>query len=115
MNTQLIGYAPLEKRNQFCSLILSKEAVGGKTVAAVYDIFMTDEAGKPVSYPQTVIADKTDSDALNRTFRLRFTLKNADFKKTESYFLNVLEKDTTNIAAKEEFGIDIAYINDFDL
>lgn len=91
-----------------------KEAVGGKTVAAVYDIFMTDAAGKPVSDTQTVIADKTDSDALNRTFRLRFTLKNADFKKTESYFLNVFEKGTTNIAAKEEFGIDIAFINDFD-
>ena len=75
---------------------------------------MTDEAGKPVSYPQTVIADKTDNDALNRTFRLRFTLKNADFKKTESYFLNMFEKDTTNIASKEKFVIDIAYINDFD-
>jgi hypothetical protein len=49
-----------------------------------------------------------------RTFHTRFTLKSAEFKKTESYFLNILEKGTTNIVAREEFSIDIAFINDFD-
>ena len=44
----------------------------------------------------------------------RFTLESAEFKKTESYFLNILEKGTTNIVAREEFSIDIAFINDFD-
>lgn len=45
---------------------------------------------------------------------MRFTLKSAEFKKTESYSLNILEKGTTNMVAREEFSIDIAFINDFD-
>ena len=37
-----------------------------------------------------------------------------DFKKTEIYYLTVMEKGTANIIEKIEFTIDIAFVNDFD-
>lgn len=50
---------------------------------------------------------------MNRTFHTRFTLKNAGFKKTESYYLIICEKGTADIIAREEFNIDIAFVDDF--
>lgn len=37
-----------------------------------------------------------------------------DFKKTDTYYLTVVEKGTTNITDRVEFTIDIAFVNDFD-
>ena len=87
---------------------------GGKILSAMYDIFMSDAMGNAVSDTQTIIADKTDKDAMNRTFHTRFTLKSAGFKKTESYYLIICEKGTADIIAREEFNIDIAFVDDFD-
>ena len=64
--------------------------------------------------PKTIIADKTDKEAMNRTFHTRFTLKGTEFKKTENYYLVICEKGTTNVIAREEFNIDIAFVDDFD-
>lgn len=111
---QLLSQSRKVSNSIFTLDFYQKEAAQGKVTAATYDIFMSDATGKAVSDTQTIIADKTDSDAMARTFHTRFTLKSAEFKKTESYFLNILEKGTTNIVAREEFSIDIAFINDFD-
>ena len=91
-----------------------KEAVSGKLVSATYDVFMADASGKLVSDVKTIIADKTSKNGSERVFRIRLTLKSMDFKKTDIYYLTVLEKGTTNIIDKIEFTIDIAFVNDFD-
>ena len=111
---QLLSQSRKISNNIFTLDFYQKDAVGGKIVSATYDIFMSDATGKPVSDIQTIIADKTDSDTMNRTFHKRFTLKNAEFKKTESYFLTILEKNTVNIISKDEFSIDIAFANEDD-
>lgn len=90
------------------------EPVSGKLIKADYEIYMADAAGRAVSDKQTVIADKTESEASERGFRVRFTLKSADFKKTDTYYLIVVEKGTTNVIERVEFTIDIAFVNDFD-
>lgn len=100
--------------NIFTLDFYQKDAVGGKVLSAQYDIFMSDAMGTPVSDTQTIIADKTDKEAMNRTFHTRFTLKSAEFKKTENYYLVICEKGTTNVIAREEFNIDIAFVDDFD-
>lgn len=111
---QLLSQSRKISNSIFTLDFYQKEAVGGKITAVTYNVFMSDATGKPVSDIQTIIADKTDSDAMDRTFHTRFTLKSEEFKKTESYFLTILEKDTANVIAKEEFSIDIAFVNDFD-
>ena len=90
------------------------EPVSGKVTKADYEVYMTDASGKAVSDKQTIIADKTNADGSERKFRTRFTLKSMDFKKTETYYLTVVEKGTTNAIDRIEFTIDIAFVNDFD-
>lgn len=91
-----------------------KEAVSGKVSAATYEIYMADASGKAVSDKKTVIADKTSNNGADRVFRTRFTLKSLEFKKTEAYYLTIVEKGTTNVTDRIEFTIDIAFANDFD-
>ena len=90
------------------------EPVSGKVTKADYEVYMTDASGKAVSDKQTIIADKTSADGSERKFRARFTLKSMDFKKTETYYLTIVEKGTVNILDRIEFTIDIAFVNDFD-
>ena len=74
----------------------------------------TADVTKQISDTKTIIADKTSNNGSERVFRTRFTLKSMEFKKTETYYLTVVEKGTTNVIDKIEFTIDIAFVNDFD-
>lgn len=91
-----------------------KDAVGGKTVEATYEIYMADASGKQVSDVKTIIADKTSPDDSDRVSRIRLALKSMEFKKTDTYYLTIAEKDTANIVDRIEFTISIAFMNDFD-
>lgn len=90
------------------------QEVGGKVIPAKYEVFMANEAGQPVSDKQIIIADKTSKDGSQRMFRTRLTLKNLTFRKTEAYYLTVVEKESGQAVSRTEFTIDIAFTNDFD-
>ena len=111
---QLISQSRKISNSIFSLDFYQTEAVSGKTAAATYDIYMTDAAGKQISDTKTIIADKTSNNGSERVFRTRFTLKSMEFKKTETYYLTVVEKGTTNVIEKIEFAIDIAFVNEFD-
>lgn len=111
---ELISQSRKVSNSIFSLDFYQKEAVSGKVAAATYEIYMADASGKAVSDKKTVIADKTDNNGSDRIFRTRFTLKSVEFKKTETYYLIVAEKGTTNVTDRIEFTIDIAFVNDFD-
>ena len=111
---QLISQSRKVSNSIFSLDFYQKEAVSGKITAATYEIYMADASGKAVSDKKTVIADKTSSNGSDRVFRTRFTLKSLDFKKTDIYYLTVVEQGATNVIDRIEFTIDIAFVNDFD-
>lgn len=111
---QLISQSRKVSNSIFSLDFYQKEAVTGKIAAATYDVFMADESGAPVSDKKTIIADKTSGNGSERVFRTRFTLKSIEFKKTDTYYLTIADKETGNVAEKIEFTIDIAFVNDFD-
>lgn len=111
---QLLSQSRKVSNSIFSLDFYQTEAVGGKVAAAAYEIYMADGSGKAVSDKKTVIADKTSSNGADRVFRTRFTLKSVEFKKTDTYYLTVVEKGTTNVNDRIEFTIDIAFVNDFD-
>lgn len=111
---QLISQSRKVSNSIFSLDFYQKEAVSGKVAAATYEIYMTDASGRAVSDKKTVIADKTSNNGSDRVFRARFTLKSVEFKKTDTYYLTVAEKGTTNEIDRIEFTIDIAFVNDFD-
>ena len=90
------------------------DAVGGKIVPATYEVYVSDAMGQIVSDRQKVIADQTGENGSDRVTRIRFTLKSMEFKKTESYFLMLVDKDTGGVLDRIAFSIDIAFLNDFD-
>lgn len=111
---QLISQSRKISNSIFSLDFYQTEPVSGKTAAATYDIYLADAAGRVVSDTKTVIADKTGHNGAERVFRIRFTLKSVAFSKTETYYLTLAEKGTTNILERIEFTIDIAFANDFD-
>lgn len=111
---QLISQSRKVSNSIFSLDFYQKDAVSGKISAATYEVYMADASGKPVSDKKTIIADKTSNNGSDRVFRTRFTLKSVEFNKTDTYYLTILEKGTTNIVDRVEFTIDIAFVNDFD-
>ena len=90
---------------------LQKQPVGEKVQANSYTLHFTDDVGVPVSETQTVIADRTSSNASERVFRVRFTLKQMQFTRNKTYRL-VITNDT-DVPEEVEFRIDIAFADDF--
>lgn len=111
---QLISQSRKVSNSLFSLDFYQKEAVNGKVASATYEIYMADATGMPVSDKKTVIADKSSTNGSDRVFRTRFTLKSVEFKKTDTYYLTIVEKGTTNVTDRIEFTIDIAFVNDFD-
>ena len=90
---------------------LQKQPIGDKVQPCNYTLYFTDEVGAPVSDFQTVIADRTSNNASDRVFRIRFTLKQAQYNKNKLYRL-VIANDT-DAPEEFEFRIDIAFADDF--
>lgn len=111
---QLISQSRKVSNSIFSLDFYQPEPVGGKIAAATYEVYMADASGKMVSDKKTVIADKTSKNGADRVFRVRLTLKSEEYRKTDAYYLMIVEKGTSNFAEQVEFSIDIAFVNDFD-
>jgi hypothetical protein len=90
---------------------LQKQPVGDKVQPCNYTLHFADDVGAPVSDVQTVITDRTSSNASDRVFRVRFTLKQMQYNKNRLYRL-VIANDT-DAPEEVEFRIDIAFADDF--
>ena len=88
-----------------------RQPVGDKVQPCAYTIYMTDDEGVPVSDRQTVIADRTNLNASERVFRVRFNLKAGAYDSKKIYRL-VIANDT-DVPEEVEFHIDIAFADDF--
>jgi hypothetical protein len=90
---------------------LQKQPVGDKVQPCNYNLHFTDDEGVPVSDFQTVIADKGNSNASERVFRVRFTLKPMQYNCNKLYRLIIANE--TDVPEEIEFRIDIAFADDF--
>ena len=105
----------LSESRKISNLIFSlefhqRQPVGNKIRPCTYSIYMIDEEGMVISDRQTIIADKTSTNAANRVFRVRFNLKAGMYDKKKAYRLVI----ANDIDVKEiEFCIDVALADDF--
>lgn len=88
-----------------------RQPIGDKVQPCAYSIYMTDDEGVLISDRQTIIADRTSTNASERVFRVRFNLKAGAYDKNKKYRL-VIANDT-DVPEKVEFHIDIAFADDF--
>ena len=91
-----------------------KDPIGINRQATTYRLYLTDSKGNLVSDIQKIIADKTDDDIRDRTFRRTFNLRALKYSSTEIYYLNIADDNGVNVK-REEFRIEIAFsMNEFD-
>ena len=91
--------------------LTSTEATRRRKGRRADTLYIHDEVGVPVSDTQTVIADRSSSNASERVFHVRFTLKQMQFNRNKIYRL-VIANDT-DAPDEIEFRIDIAFADDF--
>lgn len=95
--------------------LFQKEPVSGKVLPAEYELCLTDGSGNPVTDVQKAHADMTTADERARVSRPMLTLKEgAEYPPGERYYLVCRDKDTGDIAWKEEFTIDMAFTPTID-
>lgn len=85
------------------------QPVGGSWQAAVYDICLVDSQDNAVSDTQRIIADKTSTDAPERTYRCAFRLKDGTYDAHVSYYLVIRRADTQEACQREPMQVAIAY------
>lgn len=96
--------------NMFTLRLYQKEPVGGKTVAASYELYLADDALQPISDVQRVEADLVTTDERERVFKLRFCLK-AGVKTSSNgtYYLVAADAASSRVVWKEQFRVEIAF------
>ena len=88
-----------------------RQPIGDKVQPCVYSVHMTDDEGVVISDRQTIIADRTSTNASERVFRVRFNLKAGAYNKNKIYRLIIA--NGTDVPEEIEFHIDIAFADDF--
>jgi len=116
VETQNPGLSLISESRKVSNLMFSldflqNQPVSDKVQPCNYTLNFTDDEGVPVSDFQTVIADKTSSNASERVFRVRFTLKSIAFNRNKIYRLCIV--NGTDVPEEVEFRIDIAFADDF--
>ena len=90
--------------------LYQRDPVSGKVLPAEYELCLTDDAGNAVTDMQKARADMTTPDERARVSRPMFTLRaGRDYPAGEKYYLVCRDKETGDIAWKEEFTIDMAF------
>ena len=89
-----------------------KEPVGDNREAATYQIYFEDSEHKQISDIQKVIADKTNENVNDRTYRCSFNLKSLKYNNLATYYLIIADEQGLQLPQREEFQIDIAFAAD---
>ena len=89
-----------------------QEAVSDNRSACSYSVFFRDASGKAISDTQRIIADKTNANGQERTFRCTFNLKPQQYSNLDTYYLVIQDESGKQPPLIEEFQIDIAFALD---
>ena len=89
------------------------EPVSDTVKATRYRACFMEEDGTRISNENTIVADKTDPDSVNRKFRVRFSFKDQQYSAGRKYYLVVVDEKTDMEILRKEFRIDIAFANDY--
>ena len=86
-----------------------QEAVSDNRRACNYLVFFRDASGKTISDTTKIIADKTNTNGQDRTFRCTFNLKPQQYSNLDTYYLVIQDEEGKQMPIIEEFQIDIAF------
>ncbi len=90
------------------------EKVEDKTTPRTVVIYMADERGTVISNEETIIGDRPFDNPADRTFKIRFVLKNIPYDRNKTYYLTIRDTETNVVVEKIPFNINLGIISDFD-
>lgn len=92
-----------------------QDPVSDNRRACNYQVFFRDASGKAISDTVKIIADKTNENGQERTFRCTFNLKPQQYSNLDTYYLVIQDEEGKQMPITEEFQIDIAFsVDGFD-
>ena len=83
------------------------EPVSNEKAATRYKVYFIDNDNKRISDEVTIIADSTESDLENRSFREKFTFAAMDYDKNANYHMIIKEEGGGGTPENINFKIDI--------
>lgn len=83
------------------------EPVSNEKAGARYKVFFIDDDGNRISDEVTIIADSTEKDLENRTFREKFTFASRNYDKNANYHMIIEEEGGGGTPENINFKIDI--------
>ena len=87
------------------------EPVGGKVAPATYELVVADGAGNPISDARRAVADRADASEQARVMEVIFNLRaGRAFQASEPVYLVARSQQTGEVAWREEFQVDIAFV-----
>ena len=92
---------------------IQKEAISSVVKPATYKVFFVDGQGRLISNENIHVASSKETDASKRLFKLRFSLKNQTYERSQKYYLVALNEQTGLEVLRHELMIDIAFSGDF--
>lgn len=92
---------------------IQAEPVGELVKETTYRIFFISEDNEKISNENIYIADKKDTDAKKRVFRLKFSFKNKQYNRSDKYYLVAYDDKNDIEVLRHEIIMDIAFANDF--
>lgn len=107
---ELVTSSSVVTTNRFAREFFQKEPVGGKVLAATYEVALVDEAGTPVSDTVTLLADKTSEAREDRKLRVTLTMRpGVAVSSAGTYRLRVRDATTHETVLTCDQRVDIAF------
>lgn len=92
---------------------IQSDAVTDLNKETVYKVFFITDDNEKISNDNIYVADKKDSDASKRIFRLKFNFKNKQYNKNRKYYLVAYDEKNDLEVIRHEVQMDLAFVDDF--
>lgn len=92
---------------------IQTEAVSDVVKETTYRIYFVADSGEKISSENLFTADRKETDAANRIFRLRFSFKNQKYDRSHKYYLLAIDDKTSLEVLRREVIMDLAFADDF--
>lgn len=104
--------------SKITSLITTMDFIQSEPISDVvkqttYQISFIDQDGNLISNENTYVADSREEDSAKRIFRLRFTFKNQEYDKDQSYYLIAKDVSTGIEVFRHQVIMDLPFAGDF--
>ncbi|MEA5083613.1 MAG: BREX-1 system phosphatase PglZ type A [Lachnospiraceae bacterium] len=92
---------------------IQSDAVTAVNKETIYKVFFISDDNEKISNDNIYVADKKDTDASKRIFRLKFSFKNKQYDKNRKYYLVAYDEKNALEVIRHEVQMDLAFVDDF--